>query len=158
MGKSDGIELRRFSKAYMDKLNSFVLPKEQEQFTALPNNYKEVTVGQYRIVIFNEKEPVGFFLLHSTDRVKDYSSNPHAMLLTSLSINQAEQGKGYAKQAMLLLKQFVTNEFPKCNEIVLAVNHKNIAAQHLYLKVGFEDTGIRKNGPIGEQLIMNLML
>lgn len=68
-----------------------------------------------------------------------------------------KQGKSLAKNAMLLLSKFVLNEFPNCNEIVLAVNHKNIAAQHLYKKVGFQDTGKRRFGPIGEQFIMNLI-
>ena len=139
-------------------MNSFELPKEQGQFTLLPNNFKEVTESQYRIVILNDTEPVGFFLLHLTDRVKDYTDNPKAVLLTSLSINHAKQGRGYAKQAMFLLKKFVTAEFPNYNEIILAVNHKNISAQKLYLIVGFQDTGKRKMGPIGEQFIMNLML
>ncbi|WP_050613425.1 GNAT family N-acetyltransferase [Bacillus testis] len=158
MDKTDYLELVYFSDEYSDILDSFELPKEQVQFTSLPGNYKEVTEGQYRIVILNDREPVGFFLLHATDRVKDYSDNPQAMLLTALSINQVKQGKGYAKQAMLLLRKFVADEFPDCNEIVLAVNHKNIAAQKLYLKVGFQDTGIRKVGIIGEQYIMNLKL
>ena len=158
MNKTDYLELVHFSCEYSDILDSFELPKEQVQFTSLPGNYKEVTEGQYRIVILNDREPVGFFLLHATDRVKDYSDNPQAMLLTALSINQVKQGKGYAKQAMLLLRKFVADEFPNCNEIVLAVNHKNIAAQRLYLKVGFQDTGIRKMGIIGKQYIMNLKL
>ena len=158
MEKIDYLELRHFSDEYMDTLNTFRLPEEQVQFTSLPNNYKEVTDGQHRIVILNDKEPVGFFLLHSTERVKEYSDNPQAMLLTALSINQSKQGKGYAKKAMLLLRDFITNEFPNCNEIVLAVNHRNIAAQQLYLKVGFQDTGIRRIGPIGEQFILNLLL
>lgn len=152
------IELRHYSNKDAGKLNSFQLPKEQEQFTSLPKNYIEVSEGQHRIVILSEEEPVGFFILHSTDRVKDYSNNPYAMLLTALSINQTHQGKGYAKQAMFLLRKFVMDEFPKCNEIVLAVNHKNIAAQKLYETVGFNDTGMRKIGPIGEQFIMNLLL
>ena len=80
------------------------------------------------------------------------------MLLTALSVNYAKQGKGYAKQAMLLLSDFVKSEFPDCDEIVLAVNHKNIPAQRLYSRVGFTDTGRRKNGPIGEQFILNLLL
>lgn len=158
MKKTGYIALSHFSIKHLDILNSFELPKEQGQFTSLPKNYKEVTAGEYRIVILHDGEPVGFFLLHSTERVKDYSSNPKAMLLTSLSINHKEQGKGFAKQAMLLLGEFVVNEFPNCDEIILAVNHKNISAQQLYLKVGFQDTGKRKNGPIGEQFIMNLML
>lgn len=158
MRKTDYIELCHFSNKHLDVLNSFELPKEQGQFTLLPNNFKEVTESQYRIVILNDTEPVGFFLLHLTDRVKDYTDNPKAVLLTSLSINHAKQGRGYAKQAMFLLKKFVTAEFPNYNEIILAVNHKNISAQKLYLIVGFQDTGKRKMGPIGEQFIMNLML
>jgi RimJ/RimL family protein N-acetyltransferase len=158
MKKTNYIQLCHFLNEYVDVLNSFDLPKEQEQFTSLPINYQEVTDGQYRIVILCDNEPVGFFLLHSTDRVKEYSGNPKAMLLTSLSINHKNQGKGYAKQAMLLLKDFVESKFPNCNEIVLVVNHKNITAQLLYLKVGFQDTGERKMGPIGEQYIMKLKL
>lgn len=158
MEKNDTLELRHFIDEHMDILNSFELPKEQVQFTSLPNNYKEVTEGQYRIVILYDNEPVGFFLLHSTDRVEEYSDNPQAMLLTAFSINQAKQGKGYAKRAMFLLREFVKTEFPNCNEIVLAVNQKNTPAQKLYVKAGFQDTGISKMGPIGEQYIMNLLL
>ncbi|MGE7602504.1 GNAT family N-acetyltransferase [Peribacillus sp. NPDC097675] len=158
MNKTDYLELVHFSNEHMEILDSFELPKQQVQFTSLPRNYKEIIEGQYRMVILNNREPVGFFLLHTTERVKDYSNNPQAMLLTALSINQVEQGKGYAQKAMLLLRKFVANEFPDCNEIVLAVNHKNIAAQKLYQKVGFQDTGIRKIGIIGEQYIMNLKL
>lgn len=158
MEKMKTVELVHFSKDYENELNSFELPEEQEQFTALPKKITEVADGQYRIVILSEHEPVGFFLLHATVRVKEYSDNPRAMLLTAFSINHAHQGKGNAKQGMLLLCEFVQNEFPDCNEIVLAVNHKNIPAQKLYLKVGFQDTERRKIGRIGEQYIMALSL
>ncbi|MFS0673174.1 GNAT family N-acetyltransferase [Ornithinibacillus sp. 179-J 7C1 HS] len=154
----NSIKLSHYTKEYIEALSTFQLPDEQLQFTALPRKYIEVTEGQHRVVILNNLVPVGFFLLHATERVKEYSSNSKAMLLTSFSINRVEQGKGYAKQAMLLLKDFVTTEFPNCNEIVLAVNHKNIAAQQLYLNIGFQDTGKRKMGPIGEQWIMSMKL
>ncbi|MFJ7747710.1 GNAT family N-acetyltransferase [Peribacillus sp. NPDC097295] len=158
MGKVYYVELKHYSNEYFDVLNSFELPEEQGQFTALPRKILEVKEGQYRIVILSENEPVGFFLLHSTERVKEYSDNPKAMLLTALSVNHAKQGNGYAKQAMLLLSDFVKSEFPYCDEIILVVNHKNVPAQRLYLKVGFNDTGKRKMGPIGEQLVMSLSL
>ncbi len=158
MGLSKDLELRHYSNKHTDILNSFTLPKEQAKFTSLPINYQEVIEGQYRIIILVDEIPVGFFILHSTDRVRDYSDNRQAMLLTAFSINQANQGKGYAKQAMLLLRQFIAEEFPSCDEIVLAVNHKNVAAQQLYLKVGFQDTGKRIIGPVGEQFVMSLVL
>ncbi|RDW17218.1 GNAT family N-acetyltransferase [Oceanobacillus chungangensis] len=158
MEKTDFIELKHFSIEHKELLSNFQLPEEQVQFTSLPINYKKVIEGQHRIVILHDTEPVGFFLLHATERVREYSDNQKAMLLTSLSINYSKQGKGYAKLAMNRLKKFVSDEFPDCNEIVLAVNHKNIAAQKLYYKVGFQDTSKRKIGPIGEQLIMNVLL
>lgn len=158
MKKMDYVELKHFLSEHSEELNSFELPEEQAQFTSLPNKFFEETEGQDRIVIFSGNEPVGFFLLHSTERIKEYSNNPNAILLTSFSINQAKQGKGYAKQAMLLLSDFVKSEFPDCDEIVLAVNHKNIPAQRLYSRVGFRDTRKRKKGPVGEQFIMSLSL
>ncbi|WP_413375615.1 GNAT family N-acetyltransferase [Alkalihalobacillus sp. 1P02AB] len=158
MKKTDYIQLKHFSNEDLEVLKTFKLPEEQGQFTSLPIHFQEVIEGQHRIVIVDDAEPVGFFLLHVTERVKDYSDNRKAMLLTSLSINHLKQGKGYAKQAMTLVKEFVVSEFPHYNEIVLAVNHKNTAAQKLYIKVGFQDTGRRKMGPIGEQFIMSLML
>ncbi|MGE7183545.1 GNAT family N-acetyltransferase [Peribacillus sp. NPDC006672] len=158
MEKVNFVELKHFSDEYSEKLNHFELPEEQDLFTALPNKFTDVAKGQHRIVILSDDEPVGFFLLHSTDRVKEYSTNPNAMLLTALSIDYEQQGKGYAKQGMFLLAQFVKLEFPNCDEIVLAVNHKNIPAQKLYFRVGFHDTGLRKVGIIGEQYIMKLTI
>lgn len=106
MKKMKTVELVHFSKEYETQLHSFELPEEQERFTALPKKITEIADGQYRIVILSENEPVGFFLLHATDRVKDYSENPRAMLLTAFSINHAHQGKGYANQGMSLLREF----------------------------------------------------
>ncbi|AVK84834.1 GNAT family N-acetyltransferase [Lysinibacillus sp. B2A1] len=150
------IELVHFSEDYVDVLHDFDLPKEQSQFTALPKEISIEMVGQYPIVILSDNVPVGFFVLHTTERVKEYSSNPNAMLLTALSIDHKQQGKGYAKKGMLVLSDFIKREFKECNEVVLGVNHKNIPAQNLYLKVGFVDHGERRIGPIGEQIVMNL--
>lgn len=57
---------------------------------------------------------------------------------------------------MLLLEEFVKRYFPIKNEVVLAVNERNIPAQNLYAKVGFQDKGFRRMGPIGQQIIMHL--
>lgn len=59
---------------------------------------------------------------------------------------------------MLLLEEFVKRYFPIKNEVVLAVNERNIPAQNLYAKVGFQDKGFRRMGPIGQQIIMHLSI
>lgn len=158
MQKTTSIELVHFSEDYVECLHAFELPEEQHQFTALPKELTIEKVGQYPIVIVSDTVPVGFFVLHATERVQEYSSNPDAMLLTALSMDHRHQGKGYAKQAMLALADFVKQQFPTCNEVVLVVNQKNIPAQHLYRKVGFVDHGERRMGRIGEQIVMHLSL
>ncbi|WP_409294146.1 GNAT family N-acetyltransferase [Peribacillus sp. SCS-26] len=150
------IKLKLYEEKYKEALGEFVLPAEQGQFTGMPADYEEAAEGQNRIVIVNGEEPVGFFLLHSTGRVLEYSSNESAMLLTAFSINHVHQGKGYAKRSLLQLPGFVKEHFPSCKEITLGVNHRNAAAQNLYSKTGFEDTGRRKIGKKGEQWIMRL--
>lgn len=154
MEKLKRVELKHFSNQYLKELNSFVLTDEQQQFSALPSKFEEINEGQHRIVILNENVPVGFFILNSNERVKKYTNNTNALLLTALSINHAEQGKGYARLGMTLLVEFVKAEFPYCDEIVLVVDKENIPAQKLYLKVGFEDTSKRLIGRIGEEIIM----
>jgi len=154
MEKLKKVELKHFSSEYMQGLNAFVLTEEQKQFSALPSNFEEINEGQHRIVILSENTPVGFFLLNANERVKKYSTNRNAMLLSALSINHTEQGKGFAKQGMTLLVEFVKAEFPNCDEIVLVVDKDNIPAQKLYVKVGFEDTNERLIGRIGEEIIM----
>ncbi|RQW22699.1 GNAT family N-acetyltransferase [Bacillus sp. C1-1] len=152
------IQLSFYDEQYHEVLSDFELPDSQAKFTALPEDILNVSDGQYRIVIVSEERPVGFFLLHSTSRVSEYTMNPNAMLLTALSIDYKHQGQGHAKKAMIELKEFVYRNFEKCDEIILAVNHKNIPAQNLYKNVGFVDTGRRKIGKIGEQFIMKLDL
>ncbi len=90
--------------------------------------------------------------------VKPYSENPKAMLLRAFSTDLHHQGKGYAKESLMLLPEFVRAKFPDFNNIVLAVNVKNTAAQSLYKKCGYLDEGIRKMGRKGELVIMNYYL
>lgn len=150
------IELQFYLPEYFESLKEYQLPEEQVRFTALPFEMLEINNERHPIVIISPNQPVGFFVLHSSDRVKEYSDNPNAMLLTAFSINHRHQGNGYAKKGMELLPGFVNEKFPWCDEIVLAVNHRNIPAQKLYQKVGYIDTSRRKMGKIGEQLILSL--
>ncbi|MFE8698865.1 GNAT family N-acetyltransferase [Cytobacillus sp. FJAT-53684] len=149
------VDLQLYKSEYLESLSRFELPEDQEQFTALPIHSLEMTHERHPIVILSNNEPVGFFVLHSSERVEEYSDNSNAMLLTALSINYSQQGKGFAKKGMAQIKDFVIETFPECNEIVLAVNKRNIAAQKLYEKVGYKDTGRRKMGRMGEQFIFS---
>lgn len=152
------VELQHYKTEFFESLSQFNLPAEQEKFTAMPLEMLEVTDERFPIVILNNAKPVGFFVLHSSSRVLEYTDNPNAMLLTAFSIDHKQQGKGFAKKGLLQIDHFVKEFFQECNEVVLAVNHKNIAAQKVYEKVGYEDTGRRKIGKLGEQFIFSYSL
>jgi RimJ/RimL family protein N-acetyltransferase len=159
--KDNGVKLEFYNSEYKLALSEFFLPGSQQQFTALPIEMLEkakTDKSRHPIVILSEEEPVGFFVLRSGDEILEFTENPRALLLIALSINSSEQGKGYAKLGMNLLNDFVLRNYPKSNEVVLAVNSRNIPAQKLYGKVGFVDTGRRKMGKMGEQMIYELKI
>ncbi|WP_404407160.1 GNAT family N-acetyltransferase [Jeotgalibacillus malaysiensis] len=153
------VALKHYSDGYQEELTNFLLSKEQEQFTTLPaDQLVRLTEEQTPVVITADQKAVGFFVMEQSERLKHYTDNECAYLLASLSITKSHQGKGYARQAMELLPEWVGKEFPACNEIVLSVNLKNSAAFRLYERTGFEDTGRRITGPVGEQRVMSLKL
>ncbi|MFC0236757.1 GNAT family N-acetyltransferase [Fictibacillus phosphorivorans] len=147
-----------FHEIHRDSLNAFYLPQEQEKFTAMPNDALkkcEKDQGRHPVVIEGDNKTVGFFVLHKGENIGDFTANPNAMVIRALSINHPEQGKGYAKVAMLQLPLFVSKHFPEVNELILAVNFKNDPAKKLYEKVGFVDRGQIKPGPVGPQYVLH---
>ncbi|RFU62004.1 GNAT family N-acetyltransferase [Peribacillus glennii] len=155
------IELSKYKPEHLDVLLEFQLPEEQAQFTALPSGIIKKAnedPSKHLLVILAGDIPVGFFVLNEGNRVMDYTENIHALLLSAFSINFSEQGKGYAKKGLRLLPAFVSEHFKGINEVLLAVNKKNTAAQIAYKKSGFIDRGQRRMGPKGEQLIFQLPL
>ncbi|MGM0951052.1 MAG: GNAT family N-acetyltransferase [Bacillota bacterium] len=156
------ISLSFYKPEHSPELQSFTLNNDDKRFTSLPKEVLTQALGiqdRYPAVILNDNLPVGFFILHtSKETLAPYTSNPFALLLSSLSLNAEHHGKGYAKKAMLQLPSFVSSYFPWCDEIILAVNHLNTRAKHLYMKSGFLDKGRRKIGPLGEQLILHYFL
>ncbi|MGE7269956.1 GNAT family N-acetyltransferase [Brevibacillus panacihumi] len=155
------VHLSLYDEAFTEALLQFSLPEEQLSFTALPNKVLEETLrdpDRYPVVIVAEGIPVGFFVLHVGEGIGEYTSNPRAILLRALSVTEEHQGKGYAKKAMLALPNFVAEHLPGKEEIILAVNERNLAAKQLYEKSGFVDKGITRMGPIGRQYMLHYFL
>lgn len=152
------VVLTFFNEIHREALNAFELAENQKKFTAMPSvalKICEEDPGRIPVVIIASDAPVGFFVLHAGENIRDFTANPNAMVIRALSINQKEQGKGYAKEAMLQLPVFVSTHFPEINELILAVNFKNEAAKKLYEKAGFQDRGQIMNGPVGPQYVLH---
>ncbi|GIO27529.1 GNAT family N-acetyltransferase [Ornithinibacillus bavariensis] len=154
---TDSVTLDFYSDKYRSRLCDYHLTKEQSRYASVPSEVLETCKeddSKYPVIILYNGEPAGFFVLHGWEGVQTYSDNRDAILLRSYSVNSRFQGKGIAKQSLHALGSFVKQHFPKKTEIILAVNHQNTIAQHVYKRSGFIDKGVRKMGPKGELYIL----
>ena len=157
--KNNMVQLVKYTEHYDPFISNFHLPPDKLQFTCYPlEKIKDPTASQeiIHILILNKDIPVGYFALENGEKVLKYTNNLNARLLTAFSINNDFQGKGFAKQGLLLLPRFVNKNFQSVNEVVLGVNKRNTAAINLYKKTGFVDHNKIFLGPSGEQHIMHL--
>ena len=155
------MEFIKYEPSFDHLIKQYYLSEEQMRYTAAPIDCIPLSnedSDRHSILAIHENELVTFFVLHESEGVKPYSDNENAILLRAFSTNNRHQGKGYAKQALNLLPQYIQNTFPNINEIVLAVNVQNKPAKGLYEKAGFIDQGIRRMGPKGELIIMHYSL
>ncbi|UED82405.1 GNAT family N-acetyltransferase [Lysinibacillus sp. CD3-6] len=155
------MQLYIFEDNFMQLIEQYQLTEEQLKFTGTPQKCLELAkadANRHSILAIDEGKLVVFFVLHRNEGVKPYSNNENAILIRAFSTDNRYQGKGYAKKALMLLPEFVKEHFSGINEIVLAVNVKNEAAQGLYKKCGYIDKGERVMGIKGELIVMSYEL
>jgi RimJ/RimL family protein N-acetyltransferase len=158
VNKLQPVEISFYQEIHHELLNAFYLPDEQKKFTGMPSEVLDEAIRdpkKYPVVILAESRPVGFFVLQFDEEFPILVQNPKAILLRAFSINHKEQGQGFAKKGLEMLPLFVASEFKTVDEIVLAVNVKNVAAQAVYFKTGFIDKGIRRQGSFGHQYVLH---
>lgn len=128
-------------------------------FTGLPQNAIEISQKNkdyHPILLVNESNEIyTFFVLDYGDDKFKYTSNINSLLLRSFSTNERFLRKGYAFSALSLLSKYVQTNYPDVQEIVLGVNKRNLAAQNLYKKAGFEEKAKTYIGKKGIQLIFS---
>ncbi|HEV8193071.1 MAG TPA: GNAT family protein [Ktedonobacterales bacterium] len=61
-------------------------------------------------------------------------------------IERDAQGRGYGREALQLLIQFVREQHPNCHTLQLTAHPENIAAQQLYAGAGFQPIGAERDG------------
>ncbi|HCA07112.1 GNAT family N-acetyltransferase [Chryseobacterium sp.] len=152
------VRLELFKQEDFSALN-YALDENQQQYTstveqALNRISERNDSKAFSVTVFEDDEPAGFFVLDFGDDKFELTDNTQSALLRSLSINPVLQGRGIGKEAMQIVDEFVKKTFPDCDEIVLAVNQKNLSAYHLYLKTGYAYDGKSRMGRSGPQYLM----
>ncbi|MFC7686556.1 GNAT family N-acetyltransferase [Ureibacillus sp. GCM10028918] len=155
------MELCFYDEKYKEAIEQYQITEDQLRFTGSPMECTQLSnedSDRYVILSIEGGNLVTYFNLHQNKGVEPYSKNPNAILLRAFSTDFRYLGKGYAKQALKLLPAFINQHFNHINEIVLAVNLKNVLAQNLYEKCGYVDEGERRMGKKGELIIMSYYL
>ena len=136
---------------------AYRLPPPQDNYTRAPQAWFDsgFRPGQYPVSILADAAPVGFFILDTGADKVDYSDDRHALLLRSMSIHPAWQGRGIAALALAppVLWAYIDRHIPAIRCLVLGVHHANAAARRLYLRCGFRDSGRTYPGLKGLQYI-----
>ncbi|CAD7801099.1 hypothetical protein CHRY9390_00728 [Chryseobacterium aquaeductus] len=158
-------ELKFYRPEDLSELD-YVLDEIQSQFTAtakqtlvkIEDRNQSGDFFAYPITIFHDEKVAGFFVLDFGNDKFEFTENPHSVLLRSLSVNPDFQRLGIGKSAMTEVDHFIREHFSECNEIVLAVNEKNISAFQLYLRTGYMSDGKMREGRCGPQFLMSKKL
>ena len=84
---------------------------------------------------YNNDEMIGFTeLAYEPGSLEDY-------WIFHFFIDRLYQGKGFGKEGLRILLQFIKDHHPECQAIQLAVHPDNAHAKHLYTSAGFRPTG-----------------
>lgn len=153
---TEEVTLKFYDDSYYDDLKQYVLTEEDVYFSARPMDVLESCLHdpRRRMVLIVRGGVAGVFILQSGSVVKEYSDNPNALVMFSYSVDSRRQGQGIATGSFQKLDAFVKERYDNVDEVVLGVNVRNKAAQHVYEKAGFKDTGRSFEGPVGRQIIM----
>ena len=155
------VKLYKYEEKFDELVDNYYLTDSQLRFTAKPKYcvaLAKADKDRHCILALENEQLVTFFVLHDEEGPKIYTDKPNVILLRAFSTDYNHQGKGYAKQALLLLPDFVKKNFPHITEILLAVNVTNEVAQSVYKTTGYVDEGIRKQDSTSELVIMSYCL
>lgn len=151
------VTLKFYDDSYYGELKRYVLTKEDEHFSSLPlDALKSCENNDVRnmVLMIQRRQVAGIFILQSGEVVQKYTDNPNALVMFSYSVDSNKQGRGVATGSFMKLDAFVNENYEGINEMALGVNVRNTAAQHVYKKGGFKNTGSSFVGPAGRQKIM----
>lgn len=150
------VKIEKMTTRHLGEVITLSVVEEQKKFVATIDEILANANAQIRPhVIFAEDKIVGFFLIDTVYAKNVDFAKTNSLGLRSFFISQHHQGKGYAKQAISALPNYLSEAYPNYSRLYLTVNCQNPIAKELYLKGGFEDTNnLYHGGSVGPQHIM----
>jgi len=156
------IDWRELDDDQREAVRALALPPDQEPFAgsmaealAVCMDADPAAVRGY--AIYAAAAPVGFFILKAPPATPHWADGD-AVTLHAFRIDARQQGRGYARAALAALAERARRDWPAAQQLMLAVNARNLAALGLYLACSWRDTGRQNPGPIGPQHLLDYPL
>ncbi len=152
------VRFERLSPQDTGRVAALALGPGQDAFTAAPaERLAALGPGEEGWAILDADGIAGFFVLDRNISDEHPYARPGEVVLRSLLIDAARQGRGLGRAAMEALPALVAAEYPGTPAIALTVNVRNTTARSAYLRAGFLDEGeLYHGGRSGPQHVMRL--
>ncbi|MFD2830657.1 GNAT family N-acetyltransferase [Corticicoccus populi] len=156
------IKIREYRESDREFLSDFKLSEQQMHYSSLPLDVLDDALKDENrracVVENEEKQIIGFFVLHKHYQHEGYDTPRDVVYVRSLSINETLQGNGYGTKVAMNLPLYVQSEFSNFDHLYLVVDTDNAAAWNLYERSGFIHTATKEDGPVGEERLYYLDL
>lgn len=131
------VELREITKNNLEGILNLKVSKTQEEFvSSTAHSLAQAWVCRetaFPFAIYADNTLVGFIML-------GYYESRNQYTLWKFLIDKQHQNKGYGREALKQGIAYLREKFD-AKEIYTGVALKNEKAKHLYLSVGFKETG-----------------
>jgi len=135
------VSLREVNDDNVTEVINLSVAESQQNFVA-PNVHSLAqafaTTNVWVRGVFADDEPVGFAMLSDDDEKPRY-------YLWRFMIDERFQGKGYGREAMALIHDYVRSR-PGGDRIYLSYVPEDGGPEHFYKSLGYEDTGVVHDG------------
>ena len=128
------------------------------RFTSHPSQAVADLENRYAILGLEEDQIVTFLILDAGEEKYTYGSQPDSLLLRNFSTDEAFQMRGYGRETLKFLPDFIREHLPMYKSIILGVNERNQVASYLYRENGFSKQPQRILGPAGWQEVYELKI
>jgi RimJ/RimL family protein N-acetyltransferase len=159
-GHDDMLKIRKYENTDWESVKRLGVHIDQVKYVGtIAELFTEKPAHWNFHVIEVDGEIVGFLNI-DTGYASHYDfANESELGLRAFFIGAAHQGKGYGKDAVKVLREYLKDNYTEYNSISLTVNCENLAAYKCYLGGGFEDTGnLYYGGSAGPQHIMRMSI
>lgn len=132
------VELREIAKNNLEDVLNLKVSKDQEAFvSSTAHSLAQAYVWRetaFPFAIYADNTLVGFIML-------GYYESRNQYTLWKFLIDKQHQNKGYGREALKQGIAYLREKF-NAKEIYTGVALKNEQAKHLYISVGFKETGV----------------